>query len=153
MGVKVSISRATLDGIVTQAAQAAGEECCGLLCGRSPSLPNQIDSILPAANIAADRRRRFEIDPAVLVRAHRAARTGGSPIVGCYHSHPGGDPTPSAEDAAQAAANGSLWLICAGPPWSAALWRAVPNGSVQGRFDPVTMIVDSPNDNGDNPGQ
>ncbi len=138
------------DRIVSQAAQAPGAEVCGLLLA-DPGSQDRIASILPAANVAADPARRFEIDPAILIRAHRAERDGGPRIIGCYHSHPGGDPAPSAEDAAQAEPNGALWLICAGPPWTTSLSRAVPEGRVQGRFDPVTLIVDDPVGTGDNP--
>ncbi len=108
--------------------------------GRKPHNGQPL-SILPAANVAADPACMFEIDPATLIHAHRAERAGGPRIAGCYHSHPGGDPTPSATDAAQAEPNGALWLICAGPPWRATLWKAMPHGQVQGRFDPVEMIV------------
>lgn len=141
MGVNVRISRAAFDRIVAQAHGASGEECCGLLLANPSSPAGHIDSILPAANVSANRRSRFEIDPAVLIAAHRAERAGGPRILGCYHSHPGGNPVPSAEDAIQAEANGALWLICAGPPWTASLWTAVTGGSVQGRFHPVPMIV------------
>lgn len=106
-----------------------------------PASPaGQVDGLLPAANVASDRRARFEIDPATLIRAHRAEREGGSRIMGCYHSHPGGNPLPSAEDAAQAPPGGALWLICAGPPWTITAWRTSPHGTVQGRFDPVELI-------------
>lgn len=117
-----------------------GEECCGLLLADPASPPGRIDAILPAANVAEDRRNRFEIDPAVLIRAHRTEREGRHRIAGCYHSHPGGNPSPSAEDAAQAEPNGALWLIAAGPPWRVTAWRAGARGSVHGRFDPVPMI-------------
>lgn len=113
-----------------------------MLFGCKAMIP-AIDTIVPANNVANDRARRFEIDPAILISAHRAERAGGPRILGSYHSHPGGDPTPSLEDAAQADANGSLWLICAGPPWTATLWKAVPDGRMHGRFDPVTMLVET----------
>ncbi|MCE7798497.1 M67 family metallopeptidase [Sphingobium sufflavum] len=147
--MKLRISRGLLDGIVALASKTPGEEVCGLLLGLPPlaaaapaTAAGTIESFLPATNVAPDRARHFEIDPATLIRAHRAERDGGPAILGCFHSHPGGDPTPSAEDAAQAEANGALWLICAGPPWTASLWKAVTNGAVHGRFDPVPMIVD-----------
>lgn len=132
MGVIAHFSRSALDA-VKALARESGEEICGLLLGAS----EHVDAILPAANVAADRMRHFEIDPAILIAAHRAQRGGGPRILGCYHSHPGGDARPSVEDAAQAEANGWLWLICAGE--EATLWRAVADGAVHGRFDPVEM--------------
>lgn len=141
MGVNVQLSRAAFDTIVAQASDAGDEECCGLLLAFPGSAPGVIDYVLPAANVAANRRRHFEIDPATLIAAHRAERTSGPHIVGCYHSHPGGDATPSPEDAAQAEAGGSLWLICAGPPWTMTAWRTAPHGSGQDSFDAVAVIV------------
>lgn len=135
--MKARISRTVLDAIAARAKAAPHDECCGLLLGGDAA--DGIAAILPAPNVAADRRTRFEIDPAVLLRAHRAARNGGPAILGCYHSHPGGMASPSTEDAAQAEPNGALWLICAGPPWTVTAWRAVQDGAVHGRFDPVMM--------------
>lgn len=139
MGVIGHLSRSVLDEIVTESAAAGDEECCGLLLASPDAPPGRIDAILPAPNVAVDRRRHFEIDPAVLIRAHRTAREGGPRIVGCYHSHPGGDPSPSAEDAWQAEGNGWLWLICG--VGGQRLWRAVADGPVHGRFEAVEMHV------------
>ncbi|MDX3899529.1 MAG: M67 family metallopeptidase [Sphingobium sp.] len=113
----VRISRSLLEQIV---AEAAGRtvEICGLLMGRD----HHIEAILPAANVAADPARHFELDPQVLLRAHREARRGGARVLGHYHSHPSGVAIPSATDAACAAPDGSLWLIVAGG--AARLWRA-----------------------------
>lgn len=113
-------------------------EVCGLLLEREGAV-----DLLPARNVAADPRSRFEIDPATLLAAHRDQRRGGPAIVGCYHSHPSGSPEPSARDAADAEPNGWLWLIAGRD--GARLWRAVPDGAVHGRFDPVPLAcVDGP---------
>lgn len=88
-------------------AARSDDEVCGLLLGQ----PGCITEIRPAANVAPDPERHFELDPATLLAAHKAARAGGPPILGHYHSHPSGYPEPSAVDAASAAADGSLWLI------------------------------------------
>lgn len=137
------ISRAAHEAILSETMRAGAEECCGLLIADPASPAGRIDAILPAANVAAIRLAMFEIDPARLIAAHRAERAGGPRIVGCYHSHPGGDPVPSATDAAQAEASGALWLIAGGrAPWDVRLWVAVSNGRVHGRFDPVALIVE-----------
>lgn len=136
------ISRVVLDAILAEAARAGPEECCGLLLAGANAPGGRIDAILPARNVAADRRRHFEIDPAALIAAHRTQRTGGRRIVGCYHSHPGGDTSPSREDAAQAEANGWLWGICAGPTAGMTLWRAVEDGPLHGRFEAVELQVE-----------
>jgi proteasome lid subunit RPN8/RPN11 len=60
-------------------------------------------------------------------------------VIGHYHSHPTGDARPSATDAAEAAADGAIWVIAAAGQVMA--WRAVAAGAVHGRFDPGALIV------------
>lgn len=136
------ISTALLESIRAHARAAGGEECCGLLLGTRES--NQIAAVLPAANVAAEPRHFFEIDPAILLRVHREARTGGLAIIGHYHSHPEGNPTPSPVDAAMAQGDGELWLLI-GSNGAARAWRAVPSGRLHGRFEPVALVeTDTP---------
>jgi proteasome lid subunit RPN8/RPN11 len=88
------------------ARESAPEECCGLLLGRGA-----VEEVRAAENVAADRSRRFEIDPQALIDAHRAARAGGLEVVGYYHSHPSGLAEPSAIDRAMASGDGKVWGI------------------------------------------
>lgn len=127
----VEISSDVLVLIRRAAAASPGVEICGLLIGEA----GRIEAGLPCANVAEDPWRSFELDPAALLAAHRAARAGGPKIMGHYHSHPGGSPTPSVRDAEAAAADGAVWLIAAGGEVRA--WRAVETGSIHGRFEPV----------------
>ena len=101
------VSRPVLEALLAEAARAAPEECCGLLLGRDGT----IEAARPAANVADDPLRRFEIEPQALVDAHRAARRGGPQVIGYFHSHPTGPVEPSATDRAQAAHDGSIWAI------------------------------------------
>jgi proteasome lid subunit RPN8/RPN11 len=106
-----------LRAIRSHAARSAPEECCGLLLGTGRA----VEHAHPAANVAADPRRRFEIDPQALVDAQRAARAGGPQVIGYYHSHPAGPAEPSATDRAQAGHDGAVWAIAA--PGGVAFWR------------------------------
>lgn len=124
-----TISRSLLASII-QAAAAQSTEICGLILGR----PGYVDNLVPVANVAPNPVRHFELDPAALIAAHRAARSGGPQIVGHYHSHPSGVATPSATDAACAAADGALWMIVAGG--QVRLWIA---GELL--FEEVELIV------------
>jgi desampylase len=132
----VRISRALLQRILAHAAETPGEEICGLLFGE----PDRVAAIEPAANVAPDPSRHFEVDPARLFAAIRAERAGGPCLVGHYHSHPSGACSPSATDAQAAVEPGRLWLIVAGG--EAAAWRERPGGSVQGAFEPVRLVSD-----------
>lgn len=130
------ISRALLDAIGEEARKAAPHECCGLLLGDART--GEVRVIRPTANVAADPAHCFEIDPVALLAAHKAARTGGPALIGHYHSHPGGEPIPSATDAALAEAQGEYWLI-AGAGQTMRAWRAGVGGSLHGRFEPVEI--------------
>ncbi|KAA9018520.1 MULTISPECIES: Mov34/MPN/PAD-1 family protein [Sphingobium] len=128
----VGISRSLLEQIVALAA-ADRHEVCGLLLGGT----DRIEAIIPAANVAADPARHFELDPAALIAAHRAARLGGPAIIGHYHSHPSGVAAPSVTDAACATADGSLWLIVGGRETT--LWRAGPGTAVNVHFTQIRL--------------
>ena len=127
----VAISSEVLTAIRAAAAADPGREICGLLLGT----PGRIDTAQPCANIADDAARRFEIDPAALFAAHRAARAGGPGVIGCYHSHPTGIAVPSVCDAASAMGDKAVWLIVAGGAVRA--WRTVEIG----RFEEVDLML------------
>lgn len=129
--MKLVISSCVIELIQSAAEAAAPDEACGLLFTDGPA----VKGATVVANVAADPRRHFEIDPAALFAALKAERAGGATLAGYWHSHPSGDARPSATDAAMAAGDGKLWLIAGGD--DVMLWRAVPQGTVHGRFDPV----------------
>jgi proteasome lid subunit RPN8/RPN11 len=126
----VRVSRAALERMQAEAAAAAPEECCGLLLGGPV-----IDEARPVANVAPNRRRRFEIDPQALVDALRGARQGGPEVLGYYHSHPAGPPEPSVTDRSFAAGDGKVWAIVADD--GVTFWR--DDGH---RFAPLSYVVE-----------
>lgn len=134
MGMKAHVSRSVLIGIQRISADAAPREACGLLFGA----PDRIVDWQVAENVAEEPERRFEIEPGALFAALRAERAGGPKIVGYWHSHPGGDATPSVTDAAMAQPDGKLWLIVTQE--GEKLWRAEDRGPLHGRFTPVELI-------------
>jgi proteasome lid subunit RPN8/RPN11 len=137
MGQMMRLSIAVRNEILEHARDAADVEVCGLLFGEG----DRIDRAMPCRNVAPDPTTRFEIDPAMLIAAHRAARRGEGPaVIGHYHSHPNGRPDPSPRDAAAAAPDGHLWLIVADDTITA--WRATANGAIHGRFDAVKLVTD-----------
>jgi len=136
MVTTVLLSSDALAATRAHAAEAYPLEACGLLLGTD----ELVEQALRCSNVAADPRTRFEIDPVALIAAHRRARSGGSAVLGCYHSHPSGPAEPSARDAADAAPDGGVWLILAGG--RATAWRAVTGGSLHGRFDPLAIACE-----------
>lgn len=131
----VRISRTLLNLILADAAEGNGAERCGLLLGNGEGIAD----VRFARNIAPDPSCHFELEPAVLLAAHKAARSGGPQIVGHYHSHPSGEAVPSPTDAACALADDAFWLIVA--DGAAGLWRAVDIGPVHGRFRAEPMDI------------
>ena len=135
----VTISSGIAKSLIAHAAQAAPDECCGLLLGT----PGHIETAVPARNVAAHPDRGFEIDPATLLSTHREARGAGQKIIGHYHSHPNASPEPSRRDAARAVQNGQLWLIIAAGEVHA--WRTTAtdpdNAALHGRFLPVVLDI------------
>ena len=116
--MRTELSSDLVERLLREAEQAHPRECCGILLGEG----RRITAIRPAANVHPEPRRHFEIDPQVLVDAHRGARSGGPQVLGYYHSHPNGRAEPSATDRANAARDGAIWAIIAADRIS--FWRS-----------------------------
>jgi proteasome lid subunit RPN8/RPN11 len=112
MIMTVHLPPALLRQIEAEARAAFPRECCGLLVGRVAGPMARIERLHPVTNLAAA-MDRFEIDPAAQFALLRALRGTGQSVIGCYHSHPCGRPTPSPRDLAGAGEEGFLWLIAA----------------------------------------
>ena len=120
--MEIGVTSGVMATLLQEAAKAHPLECCGLLLGRGGT----VNAAQPAANVHPGPADHFEIDPAALIAAHRAARAGGPQVLGYYHSHPNGRAGPSAADQAQASGDGRIWAIVAagGVSW----WRDALGG-------------------------
>ncbi|WP_310496299.1 M67 family metallopeptidase [Sandarakinorhabdus sp.] len=127
-----------MEKLVHAAAQTPDVEVCGLLVGNDGA----VQDVVMTTNTAADPSRSFEIDPAALLRTHREARGGGMAVIGHWHSHPNGVPSPSARDAARALDNGQIWLIVAGGAVQGWIAQAADPMLMAGRFAAVTLVTD-----------
>ena len=114
----IRIPAAALAALRAHCERTRPEEACGLLIGS----PGAVARIEPAENVADDRRRRFEVDPRLLLRLHRELRGGPDAVIGVYHSHPEGAPEPSPVDLAKALDPTLVWLIV-GADGAARAWR------------------------------
>ena len=131
------ISRHQHNQLLTWAHDAGEQECCGIMLGQD----NIVEEMLLADNVAPDPATHFEINPTILIAAEKAARDQGAAIIGYFHSHPNGLAQPSATDATMTAADGRYWVILTNETVTA--WRAVVNGMLHSRFDPVPLVIDS----------
>lgn len=116
--------------ILQGAIATAPNEACGLLLGAG----SHVHTATVTTNVHPDPATRFEIDPAALIAAHRAARQGGPALLGYWHSHPNGRAGPSATDRAAASGDGRVWAIVA--RGNVTLWRDGANG-----FEPLPYLV------------
>ena len=124
MGMEIGVTSGVMATMIKEAAKAAPQEACGLLLGDHA----MIRQAVVCCNVAADPLRHFEIDPAALITAHRAARQGGPQVIGYWHSHPSGTAAPSATDRAMASGDGRIWAIATAGEIT--FWRDRPEGFV-----------------------
>ena len=132
----VRIASSVVEDVRAASRAAHPAEACGLLYGAAKTL--LFCDVAP--NVAQLPQRQFEIDPAHLFAAHKAARQGGRAIVGCWHSHPSAPAYPSPEDARRAADLGWIWLII-GQDGDVAAFEVVEDGPIAGRFAPVRLAL------------
>jgi proteasome lid subunit RPN8/RPN11 len=102
--------------ILLAAARSHPDECCGLIEGVETEAGWRATVIHEAANVADDPARSFLIDPKAQFDLMRRLRGSETRLIGCFHSHPGGEAKPSATDRANAYGVGFLYLIAAGAP-------------------------------------
>ena len=106
----VEIAAKHLAEICCAATAVYPDECCGLLIGSGAGVVSVIE-IRPSANLAADRRIGFAVDPQIQFDALREFRGTSCRVVGHYHSHPNGQARPSAHDIAMAHEPNAVWMI------------------------------------------
>jgi proteasome lid subunit RPN8/RPN11 len=95
--------------IISHARDAAPEECCGLIGGKTTG---HAESIYRMRNAAADPLTTYEAAPEDLFAAQRSMRERGEQLLAIYHSHPRSDtPTPSATDVRLAYYPSAVYLI------------------------------------------
>lgn len=126
----LEVTSGALATVLAEAQRAAPFECCGLLLGRE----DRILEASAAANVSPEPLTRFEIDPAALFAAHKAARGGGPQVLGYYHSHPAGHPVPSVTDCEHSTGDRRIWAIAA--RGEVAFWRDSEEG-----FKPLSWRV------------
>ena len=69
MGMTTTVTSGVTATLLEEAAKAHPLECCGLLLGQDAA----VEIVQPADNVHPTPQSHFEIDPAALIAAHRAA--------------------------------------------------------------------------------
>lgn len=116
-------------------------EGCALLLGVSPPAPMapaalswRVERIWPCCNVwmpPAERLHRFAIDPREQLLAQRWARQRGLTVLGSAHSHPQGQPVPSATDLVLAFTPALQLILSPADGWLPQAWwlEGTPDGA------------------------
>lgn len=78
--------------------QAGSVECCGLILGLRTQAGIQVERFSLCENHASEPEQGFRVPAGHLMEWDGKATELGLQIVGAWHSHPGGNPAPSAAD-------------------------------------------------------
>jgi len=120
---------------------ALPDEGCALLlgdCGPASTLAGAVawgvEQIWPCCNVwmpPAERLHRFAIDPREQLLAQRWARQRGLTMLGSAHSHPQGQPVPSATDLALAFTPALQLILSPAAGWLPQAWwlEGTPDGA------------------------
>lgn len=95
--------------VIAHARRDHPHECCGFLVGTS----REILFAIAMPNVAVTPAVRYRIEDRAHIEVRRLLRQFSPPLVirGVYHSHPQGDPRPSATDIAEALYPHWVYLI------------------------------------------
>jgi len=121
--------------LVAQAKQGAPRETCGVIGGRG----GLASEITPITNAAATPERAYRLDERELAHALTSLARRGMEPVAFYHSHPAGDPRPSALDVAEWDYPDAILLIIGLRPAPALSAWSVRWGEVT----PIDLIIDA----------
>ena len=103
----IIIPRPIVNQLLHLAQRSPEEEVCGLISRDAQGFK----TCYPAANVAKDKKRFFELDPKGQIDAMRMMREHGEELAAIYHSHPDAPPLPSLTDVQQHEYPGVLYLI------------------------------------------
>lgn len=97
---EVRVTVVSLEEMQREAAHGYPYESCGIVLGRRHEGSLAMTRTLATRNVAeaAERRRRFMIEPKVVLELQRRLRGTGESIIGFYHSHPDAEARPSPTD-------------------------------------------------------
>lgn len=106
--------RKVLGQLLGHARRQANRECCGLLAGSD----GVITRAFPAANVAANPGKNYEIAPREIVRLMREFRERKLGFLGIYHSHPNSENVPSPLDIKLAYYSEAIYFIVSPRPYA-----------------------------------
>jgi proteasome lid subunit RPN8/RPN11 len=121
----VTLPQTVIAEMLAHARDEAPNECCGLLIGRRGA----VESAVRARNLEAG-PTRYLVDPQDHFAAMKNARARRLLVIGAYHSHPSGAPTPSASDIAEASGGSDFLYVIVSPASGGMTGYFLKNGEV-----------------------
>lgn len=101
----------TYTAMLAHATEDEPREACGVLVGESTGETTRVEAAMRMENVATSPRVSYRIDPAALLSVFDEAAAVGRSVVGFYHSHPAGPPTPSSRDVTTASWPGYHYCV------------------------------------------
>ena len=105
------LSVAGRDVLIAHARADFPAEACGIIGGSQRDGMQQASCVIQLPNSAAVATVRYTIEPRAFLAAYRRIESAGHELIAIYHSHPHGDPIPSATDLAEASWPEAAYLI------------------------------------------
>ena len=133
----ITVTLPQLEKILAHAKESDPAECCGLIGG----IDQQVTSIYPLHNVAADTNVSYEAAPDDLFAAQREMRERREELLAIYHSHPrSAEPAPSETDVRLAYYPQAVYFIIglAGPR---PVVRAFRNSEREERWEEVEYVI------------
>jgi proteasome lid subunit RPN8/RPN11 len=107
VNAQIQVLRGVWANLLESGRREPAQECCGLLAGRE----GVITHAFPAANVAADPAKGYEIAAKEIVGMMREFRAQKLEFLGIYHSHPNGKNEPSSRDIELAYYSEAIYFI------------------------------------------
>lgn len=98
----LEVARSAYDAVLDHAHEDVPHEACGVLAGRHRDRGSVVQSAVRVRNAAEAPRVRYRIDPTELLAVVDEIEALDREVIGFYHSHPAGPPTPSDRDRSSA---------------------------------------------------
>ena len=135
MPAELTLTENQMRQMIAHAQAALPNEACGLLGGKS----GRVQAVYSGAN-AEHSPVRYRMVPQEQLLAMDAIELAGGDLLGIFHSHPEGQPVPSATDIAQAYYPDAVYIILARP--RSGKWKMHGYNLKNGRSQRVVLQVE-----------
>ncbi len=136
---QISLTQQHWEQMLDDAAMRAPQEACGLLAGQIAGSAYRAVRVIPTTNVLHS-PVRYRMDPYEQLAAFEQMEALELELVGIYHSHPQGPPTPSATDLAEAYYPDAVYLIWCG---NNGKWECNGFHLQSGQVNPVAVRIEA----------